>query len=112
MGNNNSRMKKVREYDFGTCLWEMPGGGYLGDGDEFLSMEGKLGSPRVEKLMREHAIHHAGETAALGRAAWIEGARKVTRNEHDDQMARMLDGEIPDWEDETRQVILRAKGAK
>jgi len=106
----NSKMQKVRELDYGTCLWQMPDGKYLADdGDHFLSMQGKIGDVEVHMKMHEHAIYWFGDIAKDGKPAWIEGARKVTDNEHDDQNERLRDGQIPDWEDEERQVLLKAK---
>lgn len=110
MVTDKSKVTRVREVNYGVCLWEMPDGSYLGDGDNnFLSLDGLMGDFWVESKMRKAAIYWAGEEAAMGRPAWMEGARKLTDSEYDDQKARMESGMIPDWEDEARQVILRGK---
>lgn len=106
---NNSKAMWVPESRWGVCLWELPtdhssGGGYIASGPgEFLCMEGPVNSPSVEALMREAAIHYLGED--IGKPHWIPGSRKVTSNERDDQMERLLDGKIPDWEEEWKLAL-------
>lgn len=87
----------------GVCLWEFDGK-YLSNGeDSFLSMEGIIGDPVVEDKMRKAAHYWTG--ISLGKPVWLPGYRKVTDAEYDDQMARFLDGQIPDPIDEARQII-------
>lgn len=92
----------------GVCVWELADGSVIGDEeDRLLSMEGELYSPIIERKMRDAARHYLGEEALLGRARWIPGSRKITDNESDDHMERMLDGAIPDPVDAVKQLQRR-----
>lgn len=97
----------VPESAYGVCLWEMPHGGCLGDGDHFLSLEGPVGDKRVEAKMRKHIIHYLGED--VGKPKWISGGRKVTDIEFDVQNERFENGLIPDEYDAAQQVMRRSK---
>lgn len=98
----------VEESIYGVCLWQMPDGSFLGDGDgNFLSVEGLMRDAILEEKMRKAAIHYLGVEGSLGEPHWICGARKITSNERDDQMERLLDGHIPDIVDATRQKGIR-----
>ena len=106
--NNLKRASVVVEDEFGVCLWEMPGGLYLGDGEgHFLSAYGKVQDPIIEQKMLVAAVAHMGDEAREGKPFWMPGSRKVTDNEHDDQMERMLDGKIPDIADQAAQLARR-----
>lgn len=98
------RISKVDESLYGVCVWRMPDGAFLGDGDgNVLSIEGKMYDIVLESKMRKAAIYYLGDEAREGSAHWISGARKISENEHDDQMERLMDGHIPDIVDATRQ---------
>lgn len=84
----------VPERAFGVCIWIMPDGKPLSDGDGYLSAEGFVGDDKIEKKVAEAAKYWTGSDD--GRVAWVQGARKVTDSELDDQKARLADGLTPD----------------
>jgi hypothetical protein len=106
--------KKLKKIDFvvedlrGVCLWEMPDGTLIGDGDgRFLSLEGDLNSPIIESKMRDAAVGYVGMPALDGEPMWIPGSRKITDNEADDHTERFIDGYIPDPVDSVKQLARR-----
>jgi len=105
------KLKKVTpvvEDTIGVCLWVMPDGSTLGDEDgRMLSLQGNLNDLRIEKKMQDAAKYWAGESAALGKAVWVPGARQVSDAEAEDQRARFEQGEIPDLADNVRQLERR-----
>ena len=105
----NIDIVRDEDWPFGTCLWEDDEGKLLGDDDgRFLSLDGYVGDIHIEIKMRKAAQYWMGEEFS-GKPRWLFGARKVTDSEHDDQMERLLDGKIPDWEEDVR---LGSKGEK
>lgn len=98
----------------GICLWEVPtehGNGFLAEEPGvFLCIEGVINDKSVEAELEKSARYwlQAGPNDYIGKPYWISGARKVTNNEHDDQMERMLNGDIPDWEEEMRLAVQNA----
>lgn len=89
---------------------ETYGGGYLAsEPGLFLAMEGRVGDASVEAKMSEaaHFWLDAPMHEYVGKPKWMPGHRKVTQNEHDDQMERLQDGQIPDWEEEMRLAVKR-----
>ena len=109
MGKMLKNIQVVVEDITGVCLWMMPDGTCLGDDEgNFLSMEGYLNDFLIEKKMRDAAKYWMGVEALDGHAHWLPGSRKITDNESDDHMERMLDGHIPDPVDAVRQ--LKEKG--
>jgi hypothetical protein len=90
----------IPESSWGTCVWQTSEGIVASEPGVYLSMEGWIGDREVEKLMKEAAEYWLGKND--GKPKWISGARKVTNSEHDDQMERLLEGKIPDWQEEIR----------
>lgn len=84
----------VPERKFGVCIWIMPDGKPLSDGDGFLCAEGYVGDEKVERQVAEAARYWTGSTE--GRISWVHGARKVSESELDDQKERLAQGLIPD----------------
>jgi hypothetical protein len=84
----------VPERPYGVCIWIMPNGKPLSDGDGYLSAEGLVNDPDVELRVAKAAKYWTGSDE--GYAAWVPGARKVTASELDDQKARLADGFTPD----------------
>jgi hypothetical protein len=80
------------------CLWEDEDGAYIVNKDgEYLCAESFTpGDEAIEAKMRGAAKHYGIEG---GNPAWIRG-RKVSAMEADDQMERLLAGEIPDEQEE------------
>lgn len=79
---------------YGVCIWVMPDGSPLSDGDGILSAEGFVGDKNIERRVAEAAKYWTGSDE--GEVAWVHGARKVTPSERDDQVERLQDGLIPD----------------
>jgi hypothetical protein len=79
---------------FGVCIWIMPDGLPLSDGDGVLSAEGFVGDKNIEKRVAEAAKYWTGSEE--GYATWVSGARKVTASERDDQAERFHQGLVPD----------------
>lgn len=105
MGKMLKNVQVVAEDLTGVCLWMMPDGACLGDDEgNFLSMEGYINDFIIEKKMRDAARYWVGQEALEGRPHWIPGSRKITSNESDDHMERMLDGDIPDPVDAFKQL--------
>jgi len=79
---------------YGVCIWIMPDGRPLSDGDGVLSAEGFVGDENIEKRVTQAAKYWTGSDE--GEVAWVHGARKITASERDDQAERLNDGLIPD----------------
>tara|TARA_Y100000034_G_scaffold132527_1_gene195757 strand:+ start:2376 stop:2720 length:345 start_codon:yes stop_codon:yes gene_type:complete len=80
---------------FGVCVWTLPNGKLLMDSDKnILCAEGSVGDPKIERQVAEAAAYWSDN--AGGRIRCIEGARKVSDSERDDQMERLIDGDVPD----------------
>ena len=84
----------VPERTYGVCIWIMPDGQPLSDGDGYLSAEGFVGDSAIEKRVAEAAKYWTGSEE--GQPAWVHGARKVTSSERDDQVERLYNGLTPD----------------
>ena len=84
----------VPERAFGVCIWVLPDGEPLSDGDGVLCAEGFVGDEKVENMVKEAARYWTGSTQ--GRIAWVHGARKVSASERDDQAERLNNGLTPD----------------
>lgn len=84
----------VPERTFGVCIWIMPDGEPLSDGDGVLCAEGFVGDEKVESMVKEAARYWTSSTQ--GRIAWVHGARKVSASERDDQAERLNNGLTPD----------------
>lgn len=84
----------VPERAYGVCLWMMPDGLPLSDGDGVLSAEGLMNDPNIEKAVAEAAKYWTGSDEGIIR--WVAGARKITSSERDDQAERLSNGLIAD----------------
>lgn len=84
----------VPERAFGVCIWIMPDGLPLTDGDGVLCAEGMVDDPAIEKRVTEAAKYWTGSTQ--GQIRWVPGARKVSASERDDQAERLSQGLIAD----------------
>jgi hypothetical protein len=84
----------------------MPDGRYIGDSNgNFMCAESyTINDPVTEKKMRDAA---RGYGFPEGRPVWMPG-RKVSAMEADDQMERLLDGKIPDEQEEALIAIEEA----
>lgn len=84
----------VPERSFGVCIWIMPDGMPLSDGDDVLSAEGLVNDPEIEKKVAEAAKYWTGSDE--GYVTWVAGARKITSSERDDQAERLANGLVAD----------------
>lgn len=84
----------VPERAFGVCIWIMPDGLPLTDGDGVLCAEGLVHDEEIEKRVAEAAKYWTGSEE--GYIRWVPGARKVTASERDDQAERLNNGLIGD----------------
>lgn len=84
----------IPERSFGVCLWIMPDGLPLSDGDGVLCAEGIVGDEKIEKRVKEAAKYWTGSDEGFVR--WVPGARKVSNSERDDQVERLNNGLIAD----------------
>lgn len=105
MGKKLRNATVVHNETHGVCLWRMPDGAFLGDGDgNFLSVEGKLNNPILEEKMKKAALSFLGLEALEGKPVWLPGSRQVSDTEYEHQMERMLEGRIPDPVDVYKQL--------
>ena len=80
---------------WGVCLWRMSDGGLVADADgNYMCAEGMVNDSTVESQMREAAKYWTGSIE--GTPHWIDGARKVTDSEREEQEGRLSDGLLPD----------------
>ena len=85
----------VPQAAFGVCVWKMPDGGIIADADgAYLCAEGMINDPKVEGFVREAAKYWTQSDE--GYAMWIDGARKVSASEREDQVERLNNGLTPD----------------
>lgn len=84
----------VPERSYGVCIWIMPDGQPLSDGDGFLCAEGLVNDPKIEAKVKEAAIYWTGSDE--GYVSWVSGARKVSASERDDQAERLASGLVAD----------------
>ena len=89
----NSRLW-VPPRTYGVCIWIMPDGKPLSDGDGVLCAEGFVGDEDIEKRVTQAAKYWTGKDD--GEIAWVHGARKVSNSERDDQVERLSNGLTPD----------------
>lgn len=97
----------VPERAYGVCIWILPNGQPLSDGDGVLCAEGYVGDKNIEKMVTEAARYWTQSDE--GYATWVGGARKVTASERDDQAERLVDGYLPDpYEDVIEDIVRRS----
>lgn len=84
----------VPERAFGVCIWIMPDGLPLSDGDGVLSAEGLVGDQEIEQKVAQAAKYWTGSEEGFVR--WVSGARKITASERDDQAERLREGLVAD----------------
>jgi len=78
----------------GLYTWQMPDGKILGDGDgNVLSVASRLGDISKMNAIRAYVYHELG--IKQGSPHFLEGAVKLTEGENDEQIAQMINGEVP-----------------
>jgi len=84
----------VDHASIGVYLWQLPNGEYLNDGNgNFLNVQARKGDLAKMAKLRTVATHYGHPDGA---PVYYAGARRVTDEEFDIQMQRMIDGLIPD----------------
>lgn len=95
--SNQKNISVVRESNTGLWFWKLPDGELLQDGHgNYFNMPGHRYSIAARKKMRE-AVRSLGIEG--GEPFFKQNERRVTQSEWEDQMARNLEGKIPDWHD-------------
>lgn len=91
---DKSRISVVEESDIGLYVWELPNGMYLADDDgNLLNIPSRLGDiSRMRKIAEVARNLGYGE----GTPTFAPGVRRVSDSEHQEQIYRMMNGEIPD----------------
>ena len=97
----------VPERAYGVCVWILPNGEPLSDGDGVLCAEGYVGDEKIEKMVTEAARYWTQSDE--GYAAWVGGARKVSSDEREDQVERLVNGLMPDPYEDVIESIARRR---
>lgn len=97
----------VPERAYGVCVWILPNGEPLSDGDGVLCAEGYVGDEKIEKMVAEAARYWTQSDE--GYAAWVGGARKVSSDEREDQVERLVNGLMPDPYEDVIESIARRR---
>jgi len=85
------------------CVWQMPDGRWIGNSDgEFLCAESLIKGDKGVEAKMAAAVRSFGIDD--GNPVWMPG-RKISHMEADDQMERLLEGKIPDEQEEARIAI-------
>ena len=88
------RTSIVDHASIGLYLWQLPDGEYLHDGNgNFLNVAARKGDLIKMTKLRQVAAHYGYPDGA---PVYYSGARRVTDEEFEIQMQRMIDGLIPD----------------
>jgi hypothetical protein len=110
MSNDLIKNKQIWVPDrvYGVCIWILPDGTPLSDGDGVLCAEGFVGDEGIEKRVAEAAKYWTGSNQ--GHTQWVHGARKVSASERDDQAERLAAGLVADpYEDAIEHLARRYK---
>jgi hypothetical protein len=92
-----SKLSLVQEFDYGVYVYELPTGQYLSDEDgNLLNIPAQRGD--VKKMAR---ICEVASVIGFpdGTPVFLQGVRRVSQDEYDDQKERMLNGLTPDPHD-------------
>lgn len=98
----------VPDRAYGVCIWILPDGNPLSDGDGVLCAEGFVGDKGIENRVADAARYWTGSSD--GQVRWVHGARKVSASERDDQAERLAAGLVADpYEDVIEHLIRRER---
>jgi hypothetical protein len=93
---NKSKRSIVDEgIQWGLYVWQMEDGATLGDGDGNVL---NVPSARGDLMQMAALSRYVKEVLRIqgGGPVFYEGTRRISNEEHDDQMARMIEGYTPD----------------
>jgi hypothetical protein len=89
-----NKMREVRETNLGVYVWQLPNGEYLVDAElNVLSITSMRNDLVAMSRIREAARNFGYPE---GQPIFAEGARKISEDEHQEQMGRILNGEAAD----------------
>jgi hypothetical protein len=84
-------------YDWGVYYWRLPNGRKFSDGSgNFLTIASDKGDLAKIQQLQDTAAHHGRPD---GTAVFEAGARKITDEEHSEQIDRLKQGMIPSLND-------------
>jgi hypothetical protein len=94
MKSNKSKISVVSETKLGVYVWKLPDDSFVADEDaNVMSIAAFRGDLSAISKIREAARHHGFPE---GEAVFLEGARKITDEELQEQIYRMNQGLVPD----------------
>lgn len=89
-----SKISVVSQTDIGVYVWKMPDGRIVADSDmNYLSISAFRGDLQAIKRIADAARYYGVEE---GQPYFLEGARKISDGEYEEQKERMRQGLIPD----------------
>ena len=98
----------IPERPYGVCVWILPDENVLVDADvNPLCVEGFVNDRGLENKLREAVKYWTGSED--GRPSWIQGARKVSTSEQEDQKERLALGLVPDPYEDVIDTFRRSK---
>lgn len=91
---DKSKISVVEESNIGLYVWELPNGLYLADDEgNLLNIPSRLGDiSRMQKIAKAAASYGFAD----GKPVFAPGVRRVSDSEQQEQIRRMMNGEIPD----------------
>lgn len=94
MASNKSRISEVSETNLGVYVWKLADDTFVADQDaNVMSIAAFRGDLSAISKIRAAARHYGFED---GEAVFLEGARKITDEELQEQIYRMNQGLVPD----------------
>jgi hypothetical protein len=89
----NGKVTQVSETNIGIYVWQLPNGEFLADGDaNVLSINSMRGD-----IQRMAAISNEARNLGFeGTPVFIEGRRKISDEEFQEQIYRLATGRVPD----------------
>lgn len=89
-----SKISVVSQTDVGMYLWQMPNGQFVADEDlNFMNIPAMRGDLTAIKKISDAARYYGIEEGA---PFFLEGSRRVTDEELEEQKERMRNGLVPD----------------
>lgn len=94
---NESKITVVEDVNFGIYVWVTEDRKVVKDQfGNFMNIPGVRGDLRAQKALGDAARHYGIEG---GKAVFIEGSRRISDDEYQEQLGRMIEGLVPDEND-------------
>jgi len=94
MKKNKSKISAVSETNLGVYVWQLPDETFVSDGQaNVMSISAFRGDLAAISAIRKAANHYGFDE---GTPVFLEGARKITDEELQEQIYRMNEGLVPD----------------